>query len=377
MINKERLVNNFINMVKINGDSGNEKSIALYLKDYYNAKADRIIYNENFSDEIFSTDNLIVYIEGTTPGMPPLLLSAHMDTIEPTTDLNIIIENDIIKTDGSTILGADDRAGIAVINEALNCILENKIPHPPVYCLFSVYEEKGMKGAKLVNPENIPVKFGFVLDSSAAPGKIIYNAPASEHLVIKIFGQAAHAAIHPEDGINAIKIAGNAIANLDTGRIHPEMTFNFGIIRGGRAINVVPDYVEIDADCRSLDGQLMEEKIHFIKTEFEKQAALLGGKIELVRNHKYSSFRLDEDSPVIGVAKMGIINSGLEPECIRYPGGSDANVLNNKGIPSVNLGIGYQHVHSHSESVSIENLTKSTEIVINIIKSAFQIFEKK
>lgn len=367
MINKERLVETFIELVKIDGKSGNEKDIAENL--IKKLKELGLEVRTDNAGETFggNAGNVIGYLEGNYPEKEPVLLSAHMDTVEATPNIKVIIEDEIIKTDGNTILGADDRAGVACILETLRVIKDNKIEHPPVYVVFSVAEEIGMWGAKNILPEEVKAKYGFIFDSSAKAGKVITEAPTAARMDIKITGKSAHAAVAPENGINAIKIAGNAIARLNPGRFEAG-TFNIGTIQGGKATNIVPDCVEIAAECRSFNDSILKEKVEQIKNVFQEETDKLEGGLEFKYSEKYNCFKLEDSNKTVQIAFEAIRECGVEPESISFTGGSDANIYSNLGIPTVNIGTGYKGAHTHNEQIAISDLYFDANVTLNIVK---------
>lgn len=372
MINKDRLVETFIELVKIDGMSGNEKDIAKDLAG--KLKELGLEVRTDNAGETFggNAGNVIGYLEGKYPEKEAILLSAHMDTIEATPDIKVLIEDDIIKTDGNTILGADDRAGIACILETLKLVKDNNLEHPPIYVVFSVAEEIGMWGAKNISPDEVNAKYGFIFDSSAKAGKVITEAPTSARMDIKINGKSAHAAVAPENGINAIKIAGNAIAKLNPGRFEAG-TFNIGTIQGGKATNIVPDCVEISAECRSFDDTILKEKAEEIKNIFDEEAKKLGGSLEFEYSEKYNCFKLEDSNKTVQIAFDAIKEAGVEPESISFTGGSDANVYSNLGIPTVNIGTGYKGAHTHNEQIAISDLYFDAKVTLNIVKRSLNI----
>ncbi len=371
MLNYTRLKNSFLELVAINGASGRENNVADHIQmrlSEIGVQAERDNANVSFDG---TCGNVIAFLEGTDPNMRPILLSCHMDTIEPTAGIKCIEENGKIMTDGRTILGADNRAGVAVVLETLQTVVENNLPHPPIYCAFSVAEEIGMFGIKFIPKEKINAACGFVFDSSAKPGDVIVNAPSSRVITIKLFGKAAHAAVQPENGVNALKIAGNAISKIPTGKFNDNSTFNFGTIKGGKAINIVPDYVEIEAEYRGFSHKLLDRKVENLRQVFNSEAESLGGKAEIEVVEKYGFFELSESSETVKIAFNAIRKADLNPEAITYSGGSDANVLNTKGIPTVNFGMGFRNVHSVNEYIKTEDLYKDAEIAMNIVTASY------
>ncbi len=372
MIDQKKLLNKFLELVGINGESGNEKQVAEYIKqNLYNLN---IPFNEDDAGKSFGGNqgNILGYYSGLNKDVPPILFSSHMDTIEPTKGIEPEIENGKVRTKGNTILGADNRVGVAILLSVIKNIIENKIETGPIYLAFTVAEEIGMFGAK--NLKNIDPNLccGFVFDSSADPGKIITSAPASSKLVFKVLGKSSHAAVQPEKGVNAIKIAAEAISKIETGRVTTTCTINFGVISGGKAINIVPDEVIVEAEARSQSNEELTERIDEIKSVFDSAASKFGGKIELNVFWKYTAFNLDEDSEPVKISKQAIESLGLKPETIVYPGGSDANVFNSNGIMSVNLGVGFKNVHSEKEYMEIKKLTDAANIGLLIAKESIK-----
>lgn len=374
MINNQRLLDTFLTLVRINGPSGNEMKVAEYIKQTLTEL--NIQWQEDRAGSTFggNSGNIIATLEGNN-NLPEIFLCSHMDTIQPTLRLNPIIgEDGTIASDGTTILGADDRAGIAIILEIVRTIKENAIDTLPINLIFTVAEEIGMFGSKYLSIGKINSKIGFVFDSSADPGKIITTAPAAVKIKIKIKGKAAHAAVQPEQGINAITIACNAIAKMKVGRISNTCTVNFGVIKGGTLINVIPEEVEIDGEIRSLFEPELLDQINLMQSIFEETTKQGGGKLEFLITRKYYPFNLAEDNDVVVIAKNAIEKTGSVPVTIKYTGGSDANVFNALGIPTVNLGIGFRNVHSDSEFIPSSNLLKSARIGLEIVTSSLKYF---
>ena len=370
MISQKKLVDTFLDLALIDGASGNERLVADFLKSKLselglNVKEDNA--NKTFNG---NAGNVIAHYPGTNKDMLPYFIAAHMDSIAPTKNLKPVFTNGVIRSDGTTILGADDRVGVAVVLETITYIVKNKIETGPIQIILTVGEEIGMFGSKNLTFDMVNSRFGFVFDSSASPGSIIVSAPSSTHFIVKVLGKAAHAAVNPEQGINAIKIASDAITKLKTGKISETCTMNFGLINGGKAINIVPDQVIIEGDVRSLVNEESISKIEELKDTFNKSALKFGGKVEFKFIKKYETFNLSLDSNVVQIAMNAIKEIGLNPKPIKYPGGSDANIFNKMGIPTVNLGLGYKNVHSKNESISIQNLELSAKIGISIVKNA-------
>ena len=230
MVSKDRLKDIFINMVKVDSPPEKEYEMAKWLVSYLkerdiDVKIDKA--GEKFGG---NSGNVIAYIKGSLD-LEPICLQAHMDQVHPCLGVNPIVDGNIIKSDGTTTLGADDKAGIASILEALEYVMETNTPHRDIYLMFSVCEEIGMYGCKNLDCDDLPVKNVVIIDSVGKPGTIAYKAPSKEHIDITFYGKKAHAGIEPEKGINAIVVASNAISNMNIGRIDSETTSNIGEIQ--------------------------------------------------------------------------------------------------------------------------------------------------
>ncbi len=372
MISQERIVATFLELVQIDGASGNELAVARYLQDrldHLNISNEQDDAGQSFGG---NAGNVIGRVKGSVEATP-ILVCSHMDTVGETRGVKPVFRDGQIETDETTILGADDRAGIAAILEVLTVVRERDIPHGPIEVVFTVGEETGMHGSKYLKKSDLAAKLGFVFDSSAIPGHFVVEAPSSVAFRIQVLGRAAHAAVSPEKGINAISIASRAIAMLKLGRVGDVGMLNVGTIRGGRAINIVPDKVEIEGETRSNDERELQSQLDLVREQFESAAKDSGGHVEIESWRKYSGFRLTESDPVVSSVMEGIASAGFEPKPLRYPGGSDANIFNEKRIPTVNLGMGYQNVHSFQESISVNNLVAAATIGLHIVKHLSQV----
>jgi len=370
MINKNRIVKNFLDLTLIDGIHGKESEVAGNL--IHRLKKLGLTVSMDQAGKSFGGDtgNLIAKLPGNSD-YPPIFLCAHMDTILPTKNLVHIIKDDVIYSDGNTILGGDNRAGIAVVLEIVETIIEKEIPHGNLEVLFTVCEEAGMHGAKSLDINNLESRLGLVFDSQASPGSYIIEAPGAVSFNIEVKGKSAHAAVSPEKGIHAIQIASKAISNLKLGRWAETGMLNIGIIEGGKAINVIPDFVKITGETRNANKDELNYQKDYIKLIFEEAAKEFGGSVQITFSEKYDGYQFDENAPFFEPIRKGIADAGFIPTPIKYPGGSDANVLNNKGLTAVNLGVGFKNAHSFSEHISIENLVSAANIGLNIVKNYY------
>jgi tripeptide aminopeptidase len=370
MINRERLVGEFLELVKVDSVSGFEREIADILK----------VKLENLGFEVFEDDagkkintqagNLIARLPANGGGGRPLMLCAHMDTVEPGRGVRPVVEDGTIKSSGDTVLGGDDKAGIAIILEALRVIGERGIKHGGLEVVLTVFEEGGLMGAANFDPASIVSRMGFVLDSDGPPGTIVNRAPTQDRISITVKGKSAHAGICPEKGISAIEVAARAITEMKLGRIDGETTANIGVISGGKATNIVPDTVFIQGETRSLDGAKLKRQTEEIVAKAREAAALYGAQVDIKVENLYRAFSIKEDASVIKIALEAAARAGLATRVESTGGGSDANMFNEKGISTVVLGIGMQNVHTTGEFITIDNLVKGSSYIVEIIKTA-------
>ncbi|MEG1285969.1 MAG: M20/M25/M40 family metallo-hydrolase [Romboutsia sp.] len=366
MISRERLVENFIKMVKIDSPSNKEKEMADYLVDYLKSRGFDVKVDDADKKSGGNTGNIIAYMKGQD-SENPLCFAAHMDQVEPCLGVNPIIDGNIIKTDGTTTLGADDKAGIAAILEALEYVVENKVPHRDIYLLFTACEEAGMLGAKNFNPEDLPCKDVVILDAGGATGVIAYKAPAQENINVTFYGKKAHAGIEPEKGINAIVAASNAISNMHIGRIDEMTTSNIGRIEGGGATNIVTDEVSFTAEIRSHIPERLSEEIEHMKACCEESAKNMNTTFKFEHSNAYPSFELSKDSLVFKLTEEATRKVGIEPIPMVIGGGSDANIIASHGYQCAIISLGMYAVHTVNEYVNVDDLYNATKIVYNMM----------
>jgi len=368
VINRERLLNEFLDLVRITSPTLAEREIAEVLKNKLQTLGLKVI--EDHAGEAIGGNcgNLIGTLSATLPDAPGLLLSAHMDCVKPCQAVSPVVKGDMICSSGDTVLGGDDKAGLASILEALRIIQEQRIPHGEILVVFTIAEEEGLLGAKNIDRSLLHADFGYVLDSSGSPGKIIVQAPGENNLLFKIFGRSAHAGIAPEDGLNAIILAAQALSQVPDGRINEKTTANIGMISGGLATNIVPEAVEINAETRSLNQTELQSLTNEIVNTIGRVVKEHGGRFEVTIQKLYDPYVLSENLPIITVAKTAVKTLGLQLELKATGGGSDANYFNAYGIPCAVLGIGTQKVHTTEEFIKIDDLYKTAELVVELIR---------
>lgn len=368
MINRQRVLEEFYELVKIDSPTRDERKVADRLKT--GLEALNLTVSEDKAGDVIGGNcgNVFGYLKGNIPETPVILLSAHMDTVEPGREIEPLLKNGVITSAGNTILGADNKAGIVPILEALRIIQEHNIPHGDIQVVFCVAEEGGLNGSRNLDQSLLKADIGFVLDAEGRPGKITLSAPGQDSMSVSIQGKAAHAGIAPEDGISAIVVASKAINEMQLGRIDEETTANIGTIHGGLATNIVADHVKITCEARSRILSKLERQTEHMIQAFKKAAQSMGSEISIEVKRAYSPFSLRSDSQVARVASQAAQNLGFEPSFISTGGGSDANYFNQYGVPSAVLGIGIQKFHTVEECIEEEDLYQSAEWVVEIIK---------
>lgn len=368
MINGERLLNEFLELVQIDSETKYETEIAKVLKEKFSALGVEVFEDDTTAVTGHGAGNLICTLKGSKEGVDTIYFTSHMDTVVPGKGIKPSIKDGYVVTDGTTILGADDKAGLAVMLEVIRVLKEQSIPHGTIQFVITVGEESGLVGAKVLDPSLVTAKFGYALDSDGKVGNIIVAAPTQAKVKATILGKTAHAGVAPERGVSAITMAAKAVAKMPLGRIDSETTANIGEFRGSGPTNIVCDRVEILAEARSLVPEKMEQQVQKMKDAFETVTAEMGGKAEVDIEVMYPGFKFGEGDHVVEVAKKAAAKIGRSSELLKSGGGSDANVIAGFGIPTVNLAVGYEEIHTTNEKMPIEELNKLAEMVIAIIE---------
>lgn len=368
MINEERLLKEFLELVQVDSETKNEAEIAKVLKQKFLELGVDVVEDDTTATTGHGAGNLICTLKGSKEQVDTIYFTSHMDTVVPGKGIKPSIKDGYVVTDGTTILGADDKAGLAVMLEVVRVLKEQSISHGTIQFIITVGEESGLVGAKAIDPSLLVAKYGYALDSDGKVGNIIVAAPTQAKVKATIFGKTAHAGVAPEKGISAITIAAKAISRMPLGRIDEETTANIGRFEGGTQTNIVCDHVEILAEARSLVNEKMEEQVKKMKAAFEEVASEMGGRAEVEIQVMYPGFKFGEGDHVVEVARKAAAKIGRTSELLRSGGGSDANVIAGFGIPTVNLAVGYEEIHTTNERMPIEELNKLAEYVIAIIE---------
>ncbi len=364
-VSTERLISLFTDLAKIDGISRNEKKVKEFIVSNFNDFVDSI-YEDGSADKLNSnTGNLLIKVKGSDPDIPGVILSAHMDTISSTKFLNPIISDNKITSDGKTILGADNRLGIAIIFEVVRSLRENNARFGDIEIVLSVCEEIGLMGIKSFDFSLLKNKIAYVLDAgNAKVGTVINKAPSSLCFDIHILGVAAHAGIAPEKGINAIEMAAKGISKIPQGKIDKNTTLNIGVINGGDATNIVPDKVDVKGEIRSYVDKNVEKRWGRIQKVINHEVAKLSGTVEFDFKQDYKSFYIKPNSKILKIANDAFPSGVLLESSF---GASDANIFNQNNIPSVVLGVGVWDPHTKDEYVVIDEIIQATQWIYDIV----------
>ena len=369
MVNEKRLIESFMELVRIDSISREERNLAFFLIKKLEDLGLEIKVDQAGEKVKSDSGNIIARLKGSVKKATPIMFSAHMDTVVPGKNIKPICDGEKIVSDGKTILGADDKAAIAALLEALHIIKEHNIPCGDIEIVFSICEEIGLQGAKNLDISSLNARMAFVLDCGGQVGEIINAAPSQNSLKIIIHGKAAHAGSNPEEGINAIQVAGFVLSRMKLGRIDEETTTNIGIISGGKATNIVPDKVTLEGEVRSRNEEKLEKYTEQLKKIAEDTAQEFRAKAEVKTNREYYCYNLSTDDRVVKIAMKAARDIGLQPELHPSGGGSDANVFNKKGFPSVDLAIGMEKVHTVNEYILVKSLKNTVKYVLSIINT--------
>ncbi|MEC2158368.1 M20/M25/M40 family metallo-hydrolase [Virgibacillus halodenitrificans] len=368
LVNKDRLVNEFFELVKVDSETKHEASIAKVLKQKLKDLDVEVYEDESITKTGHGAGNLICLLKGNKEDTDCIYFTSHMDTVVPGKSIQPSIKDGYIVSDGTTILGADDKAGLAAILESIRVIRENKVEHGDIQFIITVGEESGLVGAKALDRSLLKADYGYALDSNGDVGDIIVAAPTQAKLFAVIKGKTAHAGVAPEKGVSAITIASKAISRMPLGRIDEDTTANIGRFEGGKQTNIVVDHVEILAEARSLVPEKMEEQVKKMNQTFITVAEEMGGSAEVEVKVMYPGFKHQAGDQVVEIARSAAKKIGRESKLLKSGGGSDANIIAGHGIPTVNLAVGYEEIHTTNERIPVDELVKVTELVTAIIE---------
>jgi tripeptide aminopeptidase len=310
------------------------------------------------------TGNLIGILKGK-PNLPKVLLAAHMDTVQPGRGVSPRIdENEVIWSDGTTVLGSDDKAGVTAALAAVREIVTQNLPHGDIEVLFTIAEEIGLKGAKELSAESIHAQFGLSLDSGGPLGSIVVAGPSQAHFTVEVTGKSAHAGVAPEKGISAIKVAAGGVSRMPHGRIDEETTVNIGSFVGQGPTNIVADKVTLIGEARSRNPEKLDNVLAQIEAAFAEVCKDAGATFVYKAENMYDGFNFEEGAKVRGRIENALRSCGFTPNPMKVGGGSDANVIQSLGLPIMNIGIGYEDIHTTNEHIALQNIVDAARVAV-------------
>lgn len=368
MINQDRFLHRFEELIAIPNSSKEEAAMCEYLKKALTALSIPFTEDDTASKLNGNCGNLYAYVEGELD-LPPILLSSHMDSVEPAKNKKMILHPDgKITSDGTTVLGADDLAGICSILEAVTSIKEDGVPHRPFEIVFDVSEETYCEGIQQFDFSQLKSKEAYVLDLTGPIGGAAYQAPAILSFQAVFHGKAAHAAFSPESGIHSIKAAAHAVDAIACGR-DGDTIVNVGTIQGGTATNVIPETCVLTGEVRSFDNEHAYRKMEQIQQICEEAARSVGASLEFQSKTFFLAYRVDPSDPVARRFTGVCDELGLKPNLISTYGGSDNNHFFHNGIHGLVIACGMNDCHSCYEYTSVSDLMKTAKLTEALILS--------
>ncbi len=363
----EKLIDLFLHLAKIDGPSLAERKVADEVNAILGQAGVRVCEDGTAAKLHGNSGNLFCFPPQYDSSQPAMMLTAHLDTVRSTAGLQPIVEGGSIRSDGSTILGGDNRMGLAVLARMLTDVAGTPGRYRNFFVVFTVAEEIGLCGAGAIDLSPYNVSNAYVFDCSKRPGIYIREAVGLSLFTAQFIGKAAHSGVAPEEGISAIQLASSAIARLQLGRIDAETTANIGRINGGEAINAIPEKVTIEGEVRSFSPERIQRQLSLMEQSM-RASIESAGKLHFSSQSDFEPYALSSDAPMLAHLERSMSAVGLIPNPIRYTGGSDANKYNAKGIPAVNIGIGAQKPHSNQEFILIEDLENTYELVSELVR---------
>lgn len=364
-----RVLTTFLEAVRVDSPSGEEAAFGAWCAERLAALGFTVRFDDTAAASGSDSGNLIAERPGEAAGLT-VVLSAHLDTVGPGHGIEPVVEDGVVRSAGDTVLGADDKAGVAAILEAVQRGVEEGRALPPIRVLFTTGEERGLQGAKALDPAECTGDVCLVLDAHGAVGGVVTAAPTQYTFCATFTGVPAHAGVEPEKGISAISMAADAISHMRIGRLDADTTANVGEIRGGEATNVITAACAIRGECRSLDRERVETVRAEMETAMREAAERAGGSVETSWVLEYEGYRLPEGHPMLAMIENALARIGRPAEFFATGGGSDANVFASRGLLSMVLACGMTDVHSTDESIAVADLSALADLLGAVLTEA-------
>ena len=315
------------------------------------------------------TGNLYSHLPATASGLP-IFLCAHTDTVPPEAPIEPVVEGGVVRNTARTILGSDNKAAVVVMLEAARQILADGRPHAGIELVFTPQEEVSLRGAGAFDHTRLAARTGFVYDQGAPIGEIVLGSPHGRILDFRFHGRAAHAGMAPEEGRSAVAAAARAIADFRLGRIDEETSANVGVISGGTARNVVPEWCGFQAEVRSHDERKATDLVREMLETTAFAASLAECEVESEVRPSFPGYRFRESDPPVRLAAGALSACGFEPTYALSGGGAEANVFNARGLSCVNLANGMAEIHTPDEHITVEDLFGMVDVTLALAEAA-------
>ena len=360
----------FLELAAIPSPSGRERVVADRVGSYLSELG--LEWDEDASGPDIGSDsgNIFCRLPGKGATGTPIFLCAHLDTVPPEGPIEPVVEDGVVRNAAGTILGGDNKAAVAAMLEGARRIVAEGVPHAGVELVFTTKEEVGLVGAGAFDTKRFEAQLGFVYDHAAPIGEVVSGAPSARAFEVRFHGRAAHAGIAPEEGRSAIQAAARAIADLRLGRIDDVTSANVGVISGGTARNVIPEWCTVRAEARSHDERRLTEVVQEMMDAFSFAASVSDCTVEIELTQQYQGYRFRSDDPVIALAETALRSTGVETHTSLCGGGADANVFNVAGIPCAVLANGMAEIHTPDEHIAVADIERMVDVTLGLVEAA-------
>ena len=362
----------FTELAALPSPSGEERAVADAVTAYLRDLALDVVEDEAGTRVGSTMGNLFCRVEahGVNGGGVPLFLCAHLDTVPPDGPIEPVVEGEVVRNAGGTILGADNKAAVAVMLEAVRRVVAEGRPHAGLELVFTPKEEVGLLGAAAFDHTRLEASVGYVFDQAGPIGEVVLGAPTATALLARFHGRSAHAGMYPEEGRSAVAAAARAIADLRLGRLDDETTANVGRIEGGTARNIVPEWCTVTAEARSHDDRKLADVVQEMLDAFAFAASTAECEVETEVETSYRGYRFRRDDQAVSLAAQALSAAGYEPTYALSGGGADANVFNERGLSCVNLANGMAQIHTPDEHIAVADLEGMVDVTLALVEAA-------
>ncbi len=360
----------FVELAAVPSPPGEERGVADLVTRYLRDCGLEVDEDDTAAETGSTMGNLYTRLEPTTSEGEPLLFCAHLDTVPPTAPIEPAVEDGIVRNTAGTILGADNKAAVAAMLDAVRRTVSENRPHAGIELLFTPKEEVGLVGAYAFDHLRLQAKMGFVYDQAAPVGTVILGAPFSRSIEVTFHGRAAHSGMHPEEGRSAIAAAARAIAEMRLGRVDELSTANVGTITGGTAANIVPEWCTFVAEARSHDERRLSDLVQEMQDAITFAAGLADCDVETKMRKSYKGYRFARNDRAVALAAAALERRGHNVTYELSGGAADANVFNERGLQCVNLANGMTQIHTPDEHIAVADLEAMVDVTLTLLDEA-------